>query len=367
MADGTFASGSVSSQQRRATIEVPSGIHAHLQALLDASSAHLALLDKQGTICAVSAAWRSFAAANGSTHDHVGTNYLHVCDHAKGPHSEEATAAAEGIRAVRQGRLGAFSLKYPCHAPKAKRWFALHVRPLQDDRLAVLVSHEDVTASHVAEESIRQANERLMTVREEEKRHLAKELHDNIGQRLFGLNMMLQNVTASGSASGDWLSSLQKATDLCSGVMRDVRMLSQGLYPHTLEALGLAATLRQCVEDCQGRSEVTFHCMRRLEAARFDSELEVAIFRIAQEAINNALRHSSATSIRVELTCHQSMLQLTVTDNGVGFSPGGQSHGIGLCSMQERAKAVGGTLEITSRTGHTAVKVQAEAKIVTGL
>src|SRR5262249_4302702 len=121
------------------------------QAVLDALTAHVAVLDGEGRILTVNAAWRRFASKNGQTDSKacVGMNYLSVCDRAAGQESgEEGAAVAAGIRAVLCGERREFAAAYPCHSPKKRRWFMLRVTPFAGPGPARLVlAHENITAA----------------------------------------------------------------------------------------------------------------------------------------------------------------------------------------------------------------------------
>jgi PAS domain S-box-containing protein len=135
---------------------LPVRIHA---AILDALPAHVALLDSQGVLLAVNAAWRRFALANGfcSPEFGVGSNYLEVCDSAHGQFSDGAAAVASGIRRVLRGESAEFAHEYPCHSLKEERWFQLLVSPLREGLLAgaAVVMHINITARRRAEEQLR--------------------------------------------------------------------------------------------------------------------------------------------------------------------------------------------------------------------
>ena len=133
-------------------------------AALDGLTAHIAILDDEGRILAVNAAWRAFAEANPPVSSAVGegVNYLRVCDGASGEWADEAGGAASGIRAVLAGRTQMFSLEYPCHSPTAKRWFTLRgTRFPGAGPPRVIVAHEDITARREAEEALRLRVEEL--------------------------------------------------------------------------------------------------------------------------------------------------------------------------------------------------------------
>jgi len=137
--------------------------------IVDALSAHVAILDETGTIIAVNRAWREFAAANPpmTTNTFEGVNYLRVCDTADGPRAEEAAALAAGIRAVMQDQQRSFALEYPCHSPREKRWFTARVSRIPGDGpIRIMVAHENVTARKQAEKSLSVAELRYRSLYE---------------------------------------------------------------------------------------------------------------------------------------------------------------------------------------------------------
>lgn len=119
-----------------------------LQRILDALIEHLAVLDGEGTIIAVNAAWRRFAIENGDPellHSGPGASYLHACRTAQGEDASVACAAADGLREVLSGTRSQFALEYPCHSPTEKRWFLMHVSALAGEAHGAVVSHIDIT------------------------------------------------------------------------------------------------------------------------------------------------------------------------------------------------------------------------------
>lgn len=127
---------------------------AALRAVFDSLAEHVAVVDRQGVIVDVNAAWRRFVAANGGDPDAVvGTNYLEVCEAARGHSAMEAGRVAQGIREVLAGHLPGFQVEYPCHSPTEKRWFLLHARPwIHDGRIVgAVVSHIPITHRKLAE------------------------------------------------------------------------------------------------------------------------------------------------------------------------------------------------------------------------
>jgi DNA-binding CsgD family transcriptional regulator len=126
--------------------------------ILDALSAHIAILDEKGVILKTNRAWQNFADVNRLQHPAEATpmNYLSVCDLAKGDHSKEAKAVADGIRSVIKGEVNEFLLDYPCHSPNQKRWFYMRVTRIPGPGpMRAVVSHENITALKLAEEALK--------------------------------------------------------------------------------------------------------------------------------------------------------------------------------------------------------------------
>lgn len=138
-----------------------------LQSTLDTLSAHIAILDRDGTILAVNQAWKRFGQKNGMPDGEfgVGMNYLSICDAADGTESDDEQSVAHGIRQVIQGKRETYTVEYPCHSPQEKRWFVVRVANHSEFPLApVVIAHEDSTEQHLAQERLRQANQFMSRV-----------------------------------------------------------------------------------------------------------------------------------------------------------------------------------------------------------
>ncbi|MGD9329720.1 MAG: LuxR C-terminal-related transcriptional regulator [Desulfobacterales bacterium] len=132
--------------------------------ILNALSAHIAILDTDGVILETNKAWRRYAAENdASDADHsIGTNYLLLCDAAEGPGARDAHNVAKGIRQVIEGEVDEFLYDYPCHAPSGKHWYYMRaVRTSGETPFRIVVSHEDITALKLTEEALRQSRKAL--------------------------------------------------------------------------------------------------------------------------------------------------------------------------------------------------------------
>ena len=128
--------------------ERPATLSGELSSLLDTLSAHVAIIDSTGDVVAVNEVWRNFAESNGAALSKVteSTNYLRVCESARGDQSEYAAAFAEGIRSVLSGELEEFEMEYPCHSPDERRWFVGRVLPYRNGSTPqAVVIHENIT------------------------------------------------------------------------------------------------------------------------------------------------------------------------------------------------------------------------------
>jgi len=245
------------------------------------------------------------------------------------------------------------------------RWYRTSVEPIRDVDGAVraaLIIARDTSELRLAQQALEAAHRELIDTREAERKHLARELHDSIGQELVALKMAAQAAGSGRAIEADLADRLAGLSDRCGRLIKEVRGICHGLYPPTLESLGLVAALRQLGQDCKPKMGFRLTCPPELAESRLAPDCEIALFRIAQEAIANALRHSRAGNVRLELKEQDGWIRLRVSDNGRGFDLAGEAgSGLGLSTMRDRARAVGGTLEITSRAGRTRIDARVPA------
>jgi two-component system sensor histidine kinase UhpB len=220
--------------------------------------------------------------------------------------------------------------------------------------IAVLVAwmadRVDNTAKRYAS-LFRQASERLLTVEEDERRRIALELHDGVGQVLTAMTLTLD---AAGGSLGPKAKAQRvgAARRMAATALAEVRHLAHRMRPARLEERGLTAAIR----DLAGQSgfPVRVHVDPQLEPMpALEPTMTVGVYRIVQEALANAARHSGAPVAHVSIGLRDSHLVVVVSDEGRGFSPrAAVDPGIGLAGMYERAELLGGTLSIQSAEGH---------------
>jgi PAS domain S-box-containing protein len=207
----------------------------------------------------------------------------------------------------------------------------------------------DVTELKEARLALSGLSRRLMDAQEEERERLARELHDDVGQRMMALVMQLQTVGDLPDEAGRHI---EEATRLALEVGRDLQAISHGLHSAKLKYLGIGAAARALCAEAAAIHEVPIDFSADIpDDVR--PEVALALFRVLQEALMNAIKHSGSPQLTVSLTPSGDDVVLLVEDAGRGFDLDGAlcSHGLGLISMQERLKLVGGHLSIESQSG----------------
>jgi signal transduction histidine kinase len=194
---------------------------------------------------------------------------------------------------------------------------------------------------------------RLVDVQEQERRHLSRELHDAVGQALTAVKMDI-GIALRAATEPRARAALEEAREITETTLRGVRDLSQLLHPSTLDDFGLPATLTAYLRSFSERTNIRAQLAETLEE-RLPSQIEVCVYRIVQEALNNIARHSGATDCTVSLGLEAGTLRLVIDDNGQGPGrpPAGTdaSHGLGLIAMRERAQMFGGTFTMERGPG----------------
>jgi signal transduction histidine kinase len=207
-------------------------------------------------------------------------------------------------------------------------------------------------------EAYRMLAGRLQAVREEERAHLARELHDELGQALtaikIGLGSAVQRVRRS--EPGIALQKLDEASRNADDTIRVVRRMAADLRPPLLDQIGLAAAVEAYAEELQKRSGLEVSVEATPEQLPLNPEQSMALFRIVQESLTNVVRHAKASAATIGLRRIHNALTLTISDNGRGFRRTAGS--LGLLGMEERARLIGAVLSIGSAPGSgTAVTV----------
>ncbi len=202
---------------------------------------------------------------------------------------------------------------------------------------------------------LRNTATKLMTAQEEERRTIARELHDEVGQVLTAIKVELSLAQRSIEAGGGSAAPLVEAQTITDGALQTVRNLTQLLHPSALDDLGLPAAIDASLRGLARRQNIHAELHQMGMADRLPRDVEVAAYRIVQEAITNVAKHAQATQCQVRLTHLADRLVVEVQDNGVGFNPqeeGRVERGLGLVNVRERTARLGGTFSMLSSPGH---------------
>jgi PAS domain S-box-containing protein len=211
----------------------------------------------------------------------------------------------------------------------------------------------DITERKEAEQAAREFGGRLLQAQEAERARLARELHDDITQRMARLAIDAGRISPRDTAA-DRNEALRDVRDGLAKLSEDIHTLSYRLHPSMLRDLGLAAALRAECERFSRQSAIATEVKLAALPPRIPADAALSIFRIAQEALRNVARHAGSSAAKVSLRPLEDGLQLAVVDSGVGFDPKRQrsNPSLGLASMKERVRLLGGEFEIESAPGH---------------
>jgi signal transduction histidine kinase len=199
---------------------------------------------------------------------------------------------------------------------------------------------------------------RFIADHEAERARIARELHDDIGQRLASLSMEIERI-ARETMPPAVRASLQALAERSEAIAATVAHLSRELHPPTLEALGLVSSLKALCAETVRQAGIEIPLIHRGVPEPLDWLVAVSIYRITQEALNNIVRHSRAPQASVQLLGDANALALDIADSGVGFDAAGSHAGIGLASMRERVAFLNGTLAVhTAHESGTRISVR---------
>jgi signal transduction histidine kinase len=220
----------------------------------------------------------------------------------------------------------------------------------------------EIRVREKTEDRLRNLSLRLMSVQDDERRRIARELHDTAGQTLAAVKMSLALLRQS--SPRDFSRLLDDLNVLTDDALQEVRTASYLLHPPILDEAGIASATRWFVQGFAQRSGIQVRCEVPDKLKRPSRHCELVLFRVLQESLTNVHRHSGASAARVSLQCEGHQLILEIADNGRGISeerlhylnsPSGS--GVGLTGMRERIRELGGFFEIRSTPSGTSVAV----------
>jgi PAS domain S-box-containing protein len=261
-----------------------------------------------------------------------------------------------------------FTEEHPSFLPDGQHWQQWMTRGIFDaggNLIELLSAGRDITQLKRAEEELRQLSGSLLRSQDKERRRIARDLHDSTGQDLVALATMLGQLRSSlPSAERKSRRLLSECSALADHCIREVRTLSYVLHPPVLDQAGLGDAIRDYVGGFTERSGIHVELDLSPSVGRMPRDVELALFRVVQESLTNIQRHSGSQRARIRVY-RNSDLTLEISDLGRGVSAGGQGGkeeprfevGVGIPSMRERVKLIGGRLDIDSTSHGTTVRV----------
>lgn len=281
-----------------------------VQAILSSLRSSLAVIDKNGKIIMVNQAWENFAATDAATvldRTGKGMNYLDICKKSADEGNEMAQQVWNGINSVLRNEEKYFELEYPSYIPGRTQWFLFRVMKLVSDNTMAVIHHVDVTelveSKLKLEESyqaIRRLSDHLQNIREEERTSIAREIHDELGQQLTVIKMDLSWLRDRVDYQDEALrEKMLNLFTLLNKAIGTVKRISKELRPSILDDLGLLVTIETHLEEFGKSSGIdTFFSGPENEPA-LSRSTKTGLFRVFQESLTNAGRHSEATMLNV--------------------------------------------------------------------
>ena len=302
--------------------------------------------DQQGKVTYLNDRRIEFTGRNPEAgYDDVWTNYIH-------PDDVEAVLSTNALGLERREN---FSKQYRLRRKDGVyRWMFDVAAPRinGDGSLAGFIgSAADITDQILAQEALEKVSGQLIEAQERERSRIARDLHDDICQRLALVSMDLEQANRNGLPRAT-KEHLEKIRQQCSEITGDIQSVSHELHSSKLEYLGLVAAMRGMCRELSKKHEVSIEFAGH-NVPRLPSDISLCLFRVAQEALHNGLKYSRSSQFSVELSATANEIRLEVKDAGLGFDveKAKRNGGLGLVSMQERVHLVRGKLHVESAPG----------------
>jgi len=318
-----------------------------LRQIIETCASNVAVLDESGSVLYLSRRWSETNAEGESS----GPDAL-IGEKLRLSSGDGRDPFAEDLRRILDGHEREFHKEYSY--ANGSIWFRIDAARLDlphSNSLRVLVTRENVTRHKQAEEALRSLGGQLIKGQEDERRRVARELHDDLNQRLAILSLELDQLGLRMPKDREDLSvSVRTLRVRAQEISSEIHRLSHQLHPGKLDHLGLAACIRTLCEEVSEHHQIEIDFSLSGFPAVLSPDVSLCVYRVAQESLHNITKHSGARTAQVALRKTTKAIHLRVLDTGCGFDAASNGTGLGLMSMKERLNLVGGTITIRSRS-----------------
>jgi signal transduction histidine kinase len=324
-----------------------------------AAARRMALIDSHGKIVAVNNDWTLLAKQAGVklSRTGVGANYLEVCRKAS-TFSLTSHQALTGINQVIKEEIPSFTMDYTCQTPSGLARFRMNATQIYYKSARVAISHTDISDLELSKrkdfEHVQKFARRLINAQEEERQRISREIHDDLGGKIAFLAFSVRQMVSQRPRHSSCIDTeLNKVVDGLVDLATGLRDLSHSLHPPSLRYVGVGGALKAIAKAFQENYGIAIDVRVPKELPPLSGDLQLCVFRICQESLQNIAKHSGASKARIILEHTSNQLCLTVSDSGKGFvrSEAVLNGGVGMLSMQERAITIGGNVIVSSSPG----------------
>lgn len=280
-----------------------------------------------------------------------------------------------GISAMERALAGEIAtetdMPYEIAQTGEKGWCDNKYSPLRnesDEIIGVIATVRDVTGRKRHEDELHELSSRLLQLQDEERRRIARDLHDSLAQQLMAASLNLARLgKAPAAARAKRTALISETRKIVSDSARQIRSISYLLHPPLLDELGLASAIEEYAQGFGRRTGILMDVDLRFRSRRLDQDIETALFRILQESLGNIQKHSASETASIRLASDNQCVTLEISDRGKGI-PGGelqsyasrpQTLGVGILGMRERMRQLGGRLEISSNVQGAGTTIRA--------
>ena len=326
-----------------------------LERMVEACASNLAVLDESGEILYASRAWQLSEEQNAlwpkTQRQGSDPEYIDV-----GMTGLSLRECLDGdIRRLLDNHQREFHRECSGVGPRGERWFIVDAARLdvpESGGFRILITREDFTRRRQAEAELRDLGGRLIAAQEQERGRIARELHDDLNQRMAILAIEMDQLRQKlPPAQSDLVGSFERLYNKAREISLDIHRLSYQLHPAKLDHLGLSVALEGLCEELSEHHQIDIEFQQSGFPAEVPKDITLCIFRIGQESLRNVIKHSGSPDARVVLKKTAHAIHLHISDNGCGFDVDAADgrKGLGLIGMKERLRLVDGNISIRSQ------------------